>query len=104
MRIGVRNLLTRGLVPAGVWGGKAVGISPTEGFKLRRQMAAAVRKESVSSSLFMEVNVLELEEDLPTMATLFWAKGAWMGRWRREQQKARRKQIFEVRTCRSGHV
>ena len=26
---------------------------------------------------------MEVEEDLSTMATLFWAEGAWMGRWKR---------------------
>ena len=30
------------------------------------------------------------------MAALSWADGVWMGRWRREQQKAWRKQIFDV--------
>ena len=47
--------------------------------------AAAGKKESVSLSLFMEVNNLEFEEDLSTMATLLWAEGVWVGRWKREQ-------------------
>ena len=37
--------------------------------------AAAGKTESVLSSLFIEVNDLEVEEDLSTMATLFWAEG-----------------------------
>ena len=46
-----------------VWRGQAVGIAPTERFKLRRQMAAAAsEKESASLSLFLEVNDLEVEE------------------------------------------
>ena len=53
------------------WRGQAVGIAPAEGLKLRR-MAAAGKKESVSSSLFMDVNNLEVEEDSATMATLLW--------------------------------
>ena len=44
-----------------------MGIAPTERLRLRRQMAAAVKKELVSSSLFMEMNHLEVEEDLSTM-------------------------------------
>ena len=75
-------------------------MAPRERLKLRRQMpAAAGKKESVSLFL-LEVNDLEVEEDLSTMATLFLAEGVWMGRWRSEQQKARRKQIFEVQTWR----
>ena len=55
MRIGVRRLLRIGLVPARVWRGQAVGISPTERLTLRRQMAAAAgKKASVSLSLFVE--------------------------------------------------
>ena len=46
----------------------------------------------------MEVDNLEVEEEFSTMATLFWAEGVWMGRWKREQQNAWRKQIFEVQT------
>ena len=102
LRIGVRKLLRMGWVLARVWGGQAVGISPTEKkLKLRRQVAvAAGKKESVSLSLFLEVNNLEVEEELSTMTTLFWAEGVWIGRRRREQQKAWRKQIFEVQTWR----
>ena len=37
-----------------------------------------------------------LRQNLSTTATLFWADGVWMGAWSREQQKACRKQIFEV--------
>ena len=58
-----------GSVPARAWRGHAVGIAPTERLKLRRQMAtaaAAGKKQSVSLSLFMEVNNLEVEEELST--------------------------------------
>ena len=54
------------------WRGQDVGIAPAEGLKLRRMAAAAGKKESVSSSLFMEVNNLEVEEDSATVATLLW--------------------------------
>ena len=62
-----------------------MGIAPTERFLLRRQVAAAVaaRKESVSSSLFMEINMLEVEEDLSTVATALW------GRWCAEKKEVR---------------
>ena len=39
----------------------------------------------MSLSLFIEVSYLEVEEDLSTTATLVWAEGVWLGRWRREQ-------------------
>ena len=38
----------------------------------RRSAAEAGKKEGVTFSLFMEVNKLEVEEDLSTMAALFW--------------------------------
>ena len=94
-------LLRTGLVPARAWGGQAVGIAPTERLKLRRQVAAAAgKKESVSLSLFMNVNNFEVEEELSTVATLAWVEGVWLGRWGREQQKAWRKQIPEAQTWR----
>ena len=46
--------------------------------------------------LFLEVNRLEVKEELPTAATLFWAEGVQTGKWRREQQEPWRRQIFEV--------
>ena len=39
------------------------------------------RKEGVSLSPFMDVNSVEVEEELSTMATLSWAEGVWLGRW-----------------------
>ena len=50
------------------------GIAPTETLKSRTQMAAAAGKKESVLSLFMKVNNLEVEEDLSTMATLFWWK------------------------------
>ena len=47
----------------------AVGLVPTERFILRRQMAA-----------FMEASGLEVEEELSTLATQYWAEGAWIGK------------------------
>ena len=55
--------------------------------------AAAGKKASASLSLFMEVNNLDVEEELSTMPMLAWAEGVWLGRWRKEQLKAWRKQI-----------
>ena len=56
-------------------------------------MAPAVGKtESVSLFLFLEVNSLVVGEEL-SMATLAWAAGVSLGRWRKEQLKAWRKQI-----------
>ena len=50
-------------------GAHAVGMSPTERLKLRRQMAAAAGKKSTTSlSLFMEAHVLEVEDEISTMA------------------------------------
>ena len=56
------------MVPARTWGASAVGLAPTERFKLRRQMAAAGKKSATSLSLFMETFGLEVEEDLSALA------------------------------------
>ena len=42
------------------------------------------QNNSVSLSLFMEVNNLEVEEELSTKATLILAEGVWRNRWRKE--------------------
>ena len=82
-------------------------MAPTERFKLRRQMAAAAGKKSATSrSLFMEV-----EEELSTLATQYWAEGVWTGKWCREQRESvdeasSRGSFMEAgkRTCRSSDV
>ena len=44
-------------------------------------MAAATGKKSTASlSLFMEVHGLEVEEELSTLATQYWAEGVWIGK------------------------
>ena len=56
-------------------------MAPTEKFKLRRQMAAAADiKCTTSLSLFMEAYGLEVEEELSTLATQYWAEGIWTGK------------------------
>ena len=47
-------------------------------------------------SLFMEAYGLEVEEELSTMSTQYWADGVWTGKRRHEQKKAWRRQIQEV--------
>ena len=50
-------------------------MSPTERFKLRRQMAPAAGKKSTTSlSLFMETCGPEVKEELSIMATQYWKK------------------------------
>ena len=64
------------MMPARTWGAHAVGMSPTERLKLMTQMAAAAGKKSTTSlSLFMEAYGLEVEEELSTIATQYWAEG-----------------------------
>ena len=96
MRVGVKKLLRAGMMPARTWGVHAVGMAPTERLKLRRQMAAAGKKSTTSLSLFMEACGLEVEEELSTMATQYWAEGVWTGKWYHEQREAWIKQIQEV--------
>ena len=89
------------MVPARTWGVHAVGMAPTERFKLRRQMAAALGNKSTTSlSLFTEAFGLEVEEDLFTLATQYWAEGVWIGKWPVEQKEAWMNQAPEVPTWR----
>ena len=41
LKVGVKKLLRAGMMPARTWGAHTARMSPTESFKLRRQMAAA---------------------------------------------------------------
>ena len=58
--------------------------------------AAAGKKRTTSLSLFMETYGLEVEEELSTMATQYWAEGVWMGKSSHEQKEAWMRQIREV--------
>ena len=82
--------LRRGLGPSEGVGRSSRWHRANRNCEVEGQMAvAASKKESVSLSLFMVVNDLEVEEELSTVATtLFCAQGVWMSRWRRDQQKA----------------
>ena len=76
-------------------------MAPTERLKLRRQMAAAAGKHGTTSlSLFMEAYGLEVEEELSSMATQYWAEGVWTGKWHHEQKEAWMRQIQEVQMWR----
>ena len=60
--------------------------------------AAAAKKSTTSLSLFTEAYGLEVEEELSTMATQYWAEGVWTGKWSHEQKEAWMRQIREVQT------
>ena len=62
--------------------------------------AAAGKKSTTSLSLFMEACGLEVEEELPKLATHFWAEGVWTGKWYRERREAWMKQMQEVQLWR----
>ena len=99
IKVGVKKVLRAGMMSARTWGAHAVGMSPTERLKLRRQMAAAAGKKSTTSlSLFMEVYGLEVEDEISTIATQFWAEGVWTGKWSHKQKEAWMRQIREVQT------
>ena len=98
-KVGVKQLLRAGMMPARTCWAHAVGMSPTERLKLRRQMATAAGKRSTTSlSLFMEVFGLEVGDEISTIATQFWAEGEWTGKWSHEQKEAWMRQIHEVQT------
>ena len=88
LKVGDKKLQRAGMMPAMTWRAHAVGMSPTERLKLRRQMAAAAGKKSTTSlSLFMEAHGLDVEDEISTMATQYWAEGVWTGKWSHEQKK-----------------
>ena len=80
---GVKKLLRAGMMPARTWGVHAVA-------------AAAGNKSTTSLSGFMDAYGLEVEEELTTTATQYWAEGAWTGQWHHEQKEAFVRQIQEV--------
>ena len=56
---------------------------------LRRQLSSvAGKKPSVSFSLFLETNNLEIEHELACAATCFWAEAVWMGQWEVDVREA----------------
>ena len=69
MKVGVKKLLRAGMMPARTWRAHAVGMSPT------KRAAAGGKKSTASLSLFMEAFGFEVEEELSTMATQYWAEG-----------------------------
>ena len=98
MNVSVQKLLRAGMMPARTWRAHAVVMS-TERLKLRRQMAvAAGKKITTSLSLFMEANGLEVEDELSTMTTQYWAEGVWTGKWSHEQKESWMREIWEVQT------
>ena len=101
MKVEVKKLQRAGMMPARTWEVHAVGMALTQRLKLRRQMAAAAGKKSTTSlSLFIEVLGFEVEEELSTKATQFWAEGVWTGKWSHEQKEAWLNQIREVQMLR----
>ena len=99
MKVCVEKLLRAGMMPARTWRAHAVGMSPTERLKWRRQMAAAAgRKSTTSLSLLMEAYGLEVEEELATIAIQYWAEGDWTGKWSHELKEVWMRQIREVQT------
>ena len=63
-------------------------------------VAAAGKKRTTSLSLFMAAYGFEVEEELSTMATQYWAEGIWTGKWHHERKEAWVRQIQEVQVRR----
>ena len=73
--------------------------------------AAAGKKSTTSLSYFMEAFGLEVEEDLSTLATQYWAEGVWTenlvsGAKRKVDEANSRSSDVETgeRTCRGSDV
>ena len=58
------------------------------------------RAKRVPLSLFMDAYNLEVEEELATLATQYWAEAVWIGKWCLEQKEAWMNQVFEVQMWR----
>ena len=84
-----KKLLHAGMMPARTWRVHAVEMAPSERLKLRRQMAAAAGKKSTTLlSLFMETYGFEVDEELSTLVTQYWAAEVWTGKWSHELDEA----------------
>ena len=57
MKVGVKKLLRAVMVPARTWRAHAVGMSPTERFKLKRQMAVAAGKKDHNFSVLVHGSI-----------------------------------------------
>ena len=56
--------------------------------------------QHTSPSLFMETFGFEVEEDLSTLATQYWAEGVWIGKWPVVLKEAWMKQLQEIQSWR----
>ena len=109
MKVGVNKLLRAGMMPARTWGVHAVGMSATERFKLRRQVAGKECDFPVVS--LWKHTASKYRGELSTMTTQYWAEGVSTGKWRHEQKEAWREANSRgsdvepgERTRRSGDV
>ena len=48
----------------------------------------------------MEAFGFEVEEELSTLATQYWAEGAWIGKWHTAQREARLNLVLDVQMWR----
>ena len=64
---------------------REIGVETTDG---------SSRQDRICYIFSLEVKDLEVEEELSTVATLFWAEGVWMKSERRKQQKAWKEPYF----------
>ena len=70
MRTGICEVLRMGVGPGGVWRSEALGKAPSQREDLRRHVASAAgKKSSLSLSLFLDVDNLEIEHELSCAAT-----------------------------------
>ena len=63
---------------------------------MRRQMAAAGKKNTTSLSSFVEIHSLQVEEEFCTMAIQYWAEGVWTGKWQHETKEAWRRHEITI--------
>ena len=108
VKTGAKKILRAGMVPARTWRVHAVGIAPTERDRWQQERAKTVQPLLL---LLVEAYGLEVEEDLSTLATQYWAEGVWTAkkvpRTKRSVNEGNsRSSIVEAgeRTCRSSDV
>ena len=81
MRGGVKKLSRAGMMPARTWGAHAVGMSPTERLNIEETDGSCGGKKEYNlrcPSSWRHM-ALEVQEELSTMATQYWAEGVWTG-------------------------
>ena len=85
----VNKLQRAGMMPTRTWAAQCSGDVSHGEVKNEEAYGGCCGQEEYDLPLFvLETHGLEVEEELSTMATQYWAEGVWIGKWCREHKEA----------------